>query len=202
MKLCLQTIVFVLTCVATHIVVQAIRSSLVLAQSQVLRSETLELTTGDYDYANDPDYMNSTPAQTSMTSKRLVGRKPILSFASVSIPTFDVVLAGQEALISATASLTSNNPSTRYVWRLRSYSNDNSVFSNKVYVEQNFFVNESGKMNPTFSDSITVPLGFGHVVLSLFALPIDLDIGIVDDDVKSDVYVAARRSYNLSTGMF
>ncbi len=152
-----------------------------------------------YNVQSDPYYQNGTPGTFTTNAIRVGKSKPTHTVDSASLPKLDVNVADGQAMVTATALLEGNNADIRYVWRLRTYAPDNSIFANRDYIHQAFGMVGNGKMEPTFADFIDIPPGESYVVLSLYAAPKGSNFSVINDDKKALGFLAARSGKKISS---
>jgi hypothetical protein len=85
---------------------------------------------------------------------------------------FDVTTDGQAARVSASVNMYSQSNDHDYMWRLRVYPDGQELPGiDKAYEDQIFEIHPSGRMTPTFDESIPLPVGKYRITLSLYAMP-------------------------------
>jgi len=194
-----RAFVFLLVCFATCMSIQAFRKPLAIAQNA--SGPTLDTFEGNYDLNSDPYYQNGTPG-TFTTNAVRVGKSKSVQTATIdsaSLIKFEINVADRQVMVAATALLQGNNSNIRYVWRLRTYAANNSIFASRDYIDQAFSMDGDGSMEPSFADVIDVPPGESHVVLSLYAVPKGTSLKIINDDKKAFGFLAARSGEMISS---
>lgn len=99
-------------------------------------------------------------------------------------------------LVEGKANVHDLRPASRYVWRLRVYDAAYQPIATEVYAAQSFGT-KGKRVSPTFQDVIPQFPGKTHVVLTLYMVPQDEALDILQDDRAAEGYMVARRHQEL-----
>lgn len=84
--------------------------------------------------------------------------------------------------VAASVDMTDTVGDKSYVWRLQVFrEGEVEPSSDVLYGRQVFSIHPSGKMNPTFTETLQLPEGNHRVLLTLYALPKGFDLSRLDE---------------------
>jgi len=110
------------------------------------------------------------------------GPNPKLSSSSRLV---EASVASRENFIQVHASVEMMNSHRElfHLWRLKVTDlSTRTVVSDVPYLNQKFRMNPNGTKNPTFDESLQFPSGKYEVALSLYRIPVDVDVRQMLDD--------------------
>ena len=164
----------------------------VVANNKAMTVDTVERDPNDpLDEAVSPLPMS--PVEKARAMKSLV--------ASVSFTKTNATVVGRDIQVTAAVHMFERRPTMRYLWAVRVWNGvgvKKARFVDRLYKDQIFAIPLGEEANPTFADTVRMLPGEYLVEITLYVVPIDFDLTLLQHPAEDHQHRVASRYMNVT----